>query len=200
MTTNTMNFPNVLYRGFTEINHANDFIDGRFRLGLLDSYQNIENAARADPSEGDGHYVSSDGISEYFKSGNPTYLLCCSDGNVELAFLRQKMGPFIVRINQPEQLTSLINDFLKKKGINAFKGVQGAPVQYNKGQIVHEELDPEKKQLLSIIQKPSGFADEHEYRLYAMTNIEGARDQLEQFLSVDLEQKLPFVELLPCEE
>lgn len=200
MTTNTMNFPSVLYRGFTEINHANDFIDGRFRLGLLDSYQNIENAARADPSEGDGHYVSSDGISEYFKSGNPTYLLCCSDGNVELAFLRQKMGPFIVRINQPEQLTSLINDFLKKKGIKAFGDVLGAPVQYNKGQIVDEELDSAEKQLLSIIQKPSGFADEHEYRLYAITNIEGARDQLEQFLSVDLEQKLPFVELLPCEE
>lgn len=183
------------------MSYALDFArSGRFRLGRLDAYQHIEDIARADNSEGMGHYVSPDGTSMHFEFGNPTYLLCCSGSDVDLAFLRRKMGPFIVRITQPTQLVSLIDDFLKEKRIKTFGGVKGAPVQYNKGQIVHDELDAAKRAFLSLAQKHPCFAEEREYRLYAVINIECPIDLLAPFLSVDLECRLPFVELLPCEE
>lgn len=104
-----MTFPHVLYRGFTQLSYALDFIQsGRFRLGRLDVYQDIEDISRSDNSEGMGHFVSPDGASMHFELGNPTYLFCCSVGDVDIAFLRRRMGPFIVRITQPNQLTLLI--------------------------------------------------------------------------------------------
>lgn len=196
-----MNLPHVLYRGFTQLNYALDFVQsGRFRLGRLDAYQHIEDIARSDNSEGMGHFVSQDGTSMHFELGNPTYLLCCSGGDVDIAFLRRKMGPFVVRITQPTQLISLIDDFLKKKRIKTFGGVKGALVRYNKGQIVRDELNAAERAFLSLSQKPPCFAKEHEYRLYTIINIECPIELLTPFLLIDLECELPFVELLPCEK
>lgn len=196
-----MNLPHVLYRGFTELNYALDFVKfGRFRLGRLDAYQHIEDTARSDNSEGMGHFVSPDGTSMHFELSNPTYLLCCSGVDVDIAFLRRKMGPFVVRITQPTKLISLIDDFLKEKRIKTFGGVKGALVRYNKGQIVCDELNAADRALLSLSQKPPCFAEEHEYRLYTIINIECPIELLTPFLLIDLERELPFVELIPCEK
>ena len=196
-----MTFQHVLYRGFTQLSYALDFIQsGRFRLGRLDVYQDIEDISRSDNSEGMGHFVSPDGASMHFELGNPTYLFCCSVGDVDIAFLRRRMGPFIVRITQPNQLTLLIDDFLKEKQIKTFGGIKGTQVQYNKGQIVRDELNAANRAFLSLSQKHQCFAEEHEYRFYAIINIECPIELLTRFLLIDLECRLPFVELLPCEK
>ena len=58
------------------MSYALDFVrSGRFRLGRLDAYQHIEDNARADNSEGMGHYVSPDGISMHFEFGKRWLLL-----------------------------------------------------------------------------------------------------------------------------
>jgi hypothetical protein len=48
--------PSILYRAFTTIDYARDFIEqGLFRMGSPGRYKNIEDQKRRDITEGTGH-------------------------------------------------------------------------------------------------------------------------------------------------
>jgi hypothetical protein len=192
-----MTCPTLLYRAFTDLCHARQFADaGRFRIGRLDCYQNIENAARMDAAEGHGYYIDKNGISENFELGNVIYVLCCSAENVDLAFLRRKMGSFLAQINDPKQLACDIAAYLKAQKVKLLGEVRYRAVEYSKGETVTAELDEMKRAELSIAQKHSCFSEEKEQRLCAIVNVHCPKPLLASYLEIDLGRRLPYVEIL----
>lgn len=192
-----MPFPKLLYRAFTDLCHAQQFVDeGRFRIGRLDKYRTVENAARVDSSEGLGHYVDADGISEHFEFGNAIYILCCSSENVDLAVLRRKMGPFVIQINDPEQLARDIAAFLHENNVKLFGEIQCRMVSYTKGKLNIDKLDAMERAELSIVQKPPFFAEDCEQRLYAIINTHCPAPLMTTDIEINLERSLPYVEIL----
>lgn len=190
-----------LYRAFTDFRYAREFVSaGRFRLGRLDRYREIENAARVDAAEGYGHYVDQAGIHEHFRRGEPIYLLCCSGKDVDLTFLRRKMGPAIVRINDPQQLATDITDYLERMNIKLFGKVLCRKVDYTKGTVIESELDPMQRAELSTAQKHPCFREEREQRLYAVINVACPTSILAPHVDIDLGHSLSYVEVLPCEK
>lgn len=192
-----MSYPNLLYRAFTDLCYARQFADaGRFRIGRLDWYRNIENAARGDAEEGLGHYIDTDGISEYFKLGNPIYILSCSTEDVDLVFLKRKMGPFIIRINDPLQLAYDIAAYLKEQEIKFFGEVRYRAVGYTKGAVINTAHNAMERAELSIAQKHPHFSEEKEQRLYAIVNTHCPTPLLTSHLEINLGRRLPYVEIL----
>jgi len=192
-----MTCPTLLYRAFTDQCYATQFADaGRFRLGRLDSYRNNENKERMDAAEGYGHYIDENGVSEYFELRNVIYVLCCSAANVDLTFLRRKMGPFIVKINDPKQLACDIATYLKAQKIKLFGDVGYRAVEYSKSQLVNAELDEMKRAELSIAQKHPCFSEQKEQRLYAIVDVNCPRPLLASHLEMNLGRRLPYVEIL----
>lgn len=192
-----MSYPQILYRAFTDLCYAQQFADaGRFRIGRLDSYRNIENNARADAEEGLGRYIDKDGISEYFELGNPIYILSCSAETVDLTFLRRKMGPFIARINDPKQLAHDITLYLQEQEIKVFGEIRYRAVNYTKGAIINAELDAMERAELSIVQKHSCFSEEREQRLFAIINAHCPASLLASHVEINLGRPLPYVEVL----
>ncbi len=192
-----MSYSGVLYRAFDDIRFAQQFAEsGRFRLGRLDYYCDIESAERADASEGQGHYIDGEGASIRFYLGNPIYILSCSSEDVDLAFRRKRMGSFVVRINDPKRLMGDLDDFLKDQQIKLFGGVRGNPVSYNKGQVVGNDLDAMERAELSVRQKPPSFAEEKEFRIYTITDIRCPKLFLARHIEIDLARALSYVEIL----
>ena len=69
-------FPDILYRAYKKTEYAKSFVfEGRFRLGKLQIYRDIEDRNRADCTEGKGYYQDKDGIHEHFELGGDIYLL-----------------------------------------------------------------------------------------------------------------------------
>lgn len=187
----------LLYRAFTDRCYAREFSDaGSFRIGRLDRYREIENAARVDATEGLGHYVDGEGTNEHFELGNPIYILCCSAADVDLAFLKRKMGSFIVKINDPERLATDITTYLKQQNIMLFGDVRCRSVDYTKGTTVDAELDEMRRAELSITQKHPRFSDEKEDRLYAVMNANCPKQLLASHIDINLGRRLPYVEVL----
>lgn len=192
-----MTYPTLLYRAFTDLCYARLFADaGRFRLGRLDSYRDNENKERKDPAEGYGYYIDKNGVAENFELRNVIYVLCCSAENVDLAFLRRKMGPFITKINDPKQLACDIAAYLKAQKIKLFADVGYRAVEYSRGEVVNAELDEMKRAELSIAQKHPCFSEQKEQRLYAIVNINRPRPLLASHIEIDLGRRLPYVEVL----
>ena len=195
-----------------------DLVDnGKFRLGLIDHYTEIEDENRIDQSEGESNsYVKSKiahvtmnkenmEISKVeYKPGylnfvasqlNPLYLLCTSGEDVDLNYLR-KMGSFIVRINDP---VALLNDIENAKPINSKMEKIGKcvieKVLYTKGQI--ESFDPDSKEAVyrSFIQKPSSYEKECEYR-FIVTTRPLLNETPDKFLFYDFNRKLDYLNIL----
>lgn len=163
-------FPHVLYRAFETHEYADAFTNGKFRMGALSTYKQIENSNRCDSSEGDGHYTDGNGVNTRFQLGNDVYVLSCSKANVNLKFLRKKFGRYVVRINEGRRLASDIRSYMEQRGIYNFGGVKGINVSYTKGAVVTEDLDPMDRAILSISQKHRCFSEEFEYRFYTILN------------------------------
>lgn len=153
---------------------------------------------RVDATEGLGHYVDKDGINVHFQVGLPIYLLCCSGKNIDLTFLRRKMGPAVVRIKDPKQLASDITGYLTEIKIKLFGDVQCHAVQYTKNTIIEEELDSSRRADLSVVQKHSCFAQEQEQRLHAEINVACSTHILASYIEIDLSRPLPYAELVSC--
>ncbi len=119
-------FPHVLYRAFETHEYADAFTKfGKFRVGALRTYKQIENSKRRDSTEGDGHYIDGKGVNAHFQLGNDVYVLSCSKANVDLKFLRKKFGRYVVRINEPRELASDMQSYMEQRGICTFSGVKG---------------------------------------------------------------------------
>lgn len=167
-----MSCPKPLYRAFKSATYAENFISrGDLRLGLLQTYQIIEDKCRADTSEGLGHYVDAEGTGEHFQSGNVTYILCLSGPDVDLSYIAGKFGSIIVRVGDPCQLTKEIQAALENLGFKLFGGVRCAQVEYSKGLSKHKDLDASDRWKLAVLQKPPSFSCEREVRIVAVLNI-----------------------------
>jgi hypothetical protein len=189
-----------LYRAFTSFDYAHDFLNGRFRLGLLKHYQDIEDAGRVDSSEGEGHYIDANGVHEYFESGNSTYVLCCANEDVDLKLLRRKMGAAIVRISNVADLKKDISEHLLQNKIPLIKKeVMARKVEYTKGKAIKDQLDSLARWELSAIQKSANYSDEKEVRLIATINMPVPELLLSKYLNIDLNRRLPYVQLVDCD-
>lgn len=173
-----------LFRAFENKCHAVDFASGRFRMGVLGRYRDIEDVSRQDTQEGYGHYIDRCKTHWHFQLGNPIYVLFLSGPEVDLAFLQERMGPFAVRINDPLAFAREIERHFASSGIATFNGVHGGSVTYTKGQAIGDELDSGDRARLSITQKPNAYSHECEYRLYTILN-QRPRAQVDGFLYVD---------------
>ena len=117
--TQTNDIPRNLLRFFRLEEHARSFLEANLRFGLLDKYRTIEGSL-GDPTEGRvsfewnvkapeilfdrktgkaiGQGQSGKNIHYGGSSLNPYYILCTAHPEVCIPDLKQKFGPFVVRI------------------------------------------------------------------------------------------------------
>jgi len=139
-------YPDVILRGFTKRAYAEDFVEhGRFRMGNLRSYTQIEDENRKDPLEGQGHFrhhgmvtsvdfsrdsdetmtLSHPGyVHNHVELLNPKFIFSCSLPSIDMDFLRQRFGPWIVKIKQPRQFADDICAFLETLPYRFGEGVK----------------------------------------------------------------------------
>lgn len=178
-------YPKFVYRAFKEKSFAEDFsLRGRFRMGNLRVYASLEDA-RGDPSEGQGHFQrfgtvttvdftprsDETAVAErpgYVDTGmellNPKFVLSCSLPGVDLRYLQERFGPWLVRINEPRRLAREISDYLGTLSNRFAGGVEGCFVHYNKAGRVRAGLTDAASIRFSYSQKPVSFNQEREFR------------------------------------
>ncbi len=182
-------FPEFCYKAFKCEEHAKQFIDsGIFRLNCLGYCRNIEDESRRDETEGSGctrepgivtYYgytqnlkekpaiVQKPGYQEHqIKQLNTVYCFCTCLPNVNLSYMSEKYGEYIVKINKPRKLAEDINDYLVSKGQKFL--IEGCKVVYNKGQKLDRELTDNERLDLSYKQKPESFGPDCEFRIVAI--------------------------------
>lgn len=184
-----------LFRAFTKEQYANDFVRGKFRFGELGRYRRIEDPSRQDGSEGYGHYVDSQNHQWHTELGGAIYILPFSGPDVDQRFLRETMGAFIVRLDDPEGFCRDIERHMESRGIRSFNGVHGRPVEYTKGHTILREMDPGQRAVQSVTQKPDTFRQQCEYRLYMILN-QHPRCPVAEFLNIDLGGVVPSATIL----
>lgn len=184
-----------LFRAFTKERYADDFLQGKFRLGALNRYRRIEDPSRQDIQEGYGHYVDGADHEWHFEFAGPIYVLCLSNPNIDFEYLRSRMGHFVVRLNNPETFVRTVEGHLCSGGIRSFNGLHGKAVNYNKGHIIDQEVDPSDRALLSVAQKPDTYRRECEYRLFTILN-QHPRTPYAEFLEIDLGNPIQSAELV----
>ena len=182
----TGNFPKFVIKAFDNEDYVKDFLEsGIFIVRELRRYKNIENAARRDATEGDAHfqypdqitsihmYPSSDTTTTSVKPGmmkvqaslgNPILVYCTSLPDIEHEYLKEKFGKYLVKIEDPIQLAVDMHRGVINAGYSPIGPVRGGSVKYTKGLPVAKDLGPGEGSLLSYIQKPKKFCDEHEFR------------------------------------
>ncbi|MCK4911629.1 MAG: hypothetical protein KAR83_08290, partial [Thermodesulfovibrionales bacterium] len=206
--------PKILYKSYKKEKYANDFISrGKFRLGRIDFYKNIEDNARCDKSEGESSsFVSGDvpyvaindklvETHQGFKKGyfhlsgthlNPQYLFCTSGPQVDLDWLRENMGEYIVVINNPVmflehiRLNSPITPKIKLSGIPFID-----EVVYNKGEVVEINSDSMEAVRLTWKQKPVSYCKECEWRVVVTTEMVDTPDK---YIEYDFKKRIEYAE------
>lgn len=207
--------PSILYRAFSSIEYARDFIEqGVFRMGSPDYYKKIEDEKRRDLTEGTGHIKASGyvigltindqgkikkvntkpGIMDHrAEQLNCKYLLCCSGPEVGIDYLRDKFGACIVTINDPVRLAGDITNWLHINEIPIIGKPDWVKVRYDKGLIVEEQFNGYQLSELSFSQKDPGFSMEHEYRLVVMMpSVSACNDHIR----IEIKRRLNYVEYL----
>ena len=215
-------YPPQLLRFFKERAHAEQFMAGSVRFGLLDYYKEVEDEARKDAAEGAGSFTApaesvttikvdknGDTISvdeapgdvhHQVDFGNPTYIVSCSDPRkAAVEKLREKFGPHVVRITDPVRLGQDITDKIAEyDNTHPLAGsvVECAEVTYDKGQRRKVEQDKWEVLRTAYAQKPAEFSEEYEYRLVVFRRHLVNRDKSERNAVVELDGPLDYVELL----
>lgn len=176
-----------LYRFFKKKNYRDEFLTGAIRFGKLQVYKSIEDEKRRDIDEGEARgkyktdklaYLTVDkntgkvihkGVTQGDMSISGTsldhnFILCLSDENVDLKLIADKLGRFVVVINDVDKMLDLLN---KKCRIPWKVGrIVLMQVKYDKDKYI--EMDKESQHLpfeYFVAQKPETFADEHEQRI-----------------------------------
>ena len=210
-------FPSHLYRSFDKEEYAREFVEqGRFRIGLLEKYKQIEsNGSRSDPDEGisclqlEGNVSkvtlnSAGGVKSVSKEPgyvdsemtliNLKYILCCSGPDVDMNHLKEKYGEYIIRLNNPCSLAQEIASYFRDNSIPIIGKPKWAKVRYDKGSISKEQLTNEEHVRLSYSQKAPKFANDKEYRLVVIMSGVSSRGN---HITVDLGKKLDYIRVHP---
>lgn len=198
-------YPHCVYRAFDKKDDAEKFInEGRFVLGNLKKYKNIEDSSRKDETEGEAVFQRP-GIdtSTHCELVNPRFILCTSLPDVDLAHMVEKFGKYIVKIDNPKQLARDITSYLETLPLKFAGGIKGHRVKYNKGHKFDKEIDGVKMVTLSCSQKPDRFEKDCEFRFVAI--VKGSpSDHLfdlydEEILEINLNKKLTYAKLINYE-
>lgn len=177
-------FPETLFRSFSRKEHADAFLSGEILVRRNSYYRTVECKSRQDGDEGEGYYlkrglamtalVSPQAevetewrrehrlIKRHVSFGNAVFLLCCSNADVSLDFLRKKFGAYLVRLDDPRALACEIDTALKKRGLSF--SVNGQNVSYSRGDEFPESRDDKTLVDLAFTQKSAAFAEEREFR------------------------------------
>jgi hypothetical protein len=226
-------FPKFCYKAFACEEHAKQFIDsGIFRLNCRYHCRDMEDESRRDPTEGSGRtkepgiitvgWVSPNpaektiwskewGYQEHhIDFGNATFLFCASLPEVNLDYMRERFGRYIVKINDPRRLAEDINDYFFSKG-QRFQ-IEGWNVVYNKGQKLDRKLTDNERLDLPYKQKPESFIHDCEFRIVAIKfgepckqeckYLDGQFEQVEpecKFIEVNLGKQLNYLNLVNLE-
>jgi len=220
-------FPEFCYKTFTCEEHAKHFIDkGVFRMGCIYSYTEIEDESRRDPTDGTGHTLEPGLVTEGWVSpnpeektiwtkeqgyrechigqgGNPKFCFCTSSPDVDINYIKNHFGSYIIKIEEPRKLAEEINDYFFNQNQKFL--IQGCSVVYNKGEKLDGELEENERLDLAHKQKPKSFVDEREFRIVAMKYdvcdseckfLDGEADLGCKFIEVNLGRKLSYLSLV----
>jgi len=213
-------FPSThIFKAFSKIGHAEEFIEkGLFRMGSLKSYRETEDSRRRDKTEGFSHTREPGQVIQvYFDRncldnfkvteesgyidihsalGNPVYILSTSLPEVNINYLKNKFGPFIVQINNPIQLAHDITKHLKNRIEKYAGGVEAAPVSYTKSKQVNTRSDNFRLSTLSYTQKPSCFSPEHEFRFIIINMDKPSKRITHPYLEIDLKTPISHAKII----
>lgn len=215
-------YPPELLRFFGKREHAEQFLAGSVRFGLLDYYKGIEDKARKDAAEGAGSFTApaesvttvtfnADGevvkvseapgdVHHHVDFGNPTYIVSCVDSrSADIGQLKEKFGPYVVRITNPIRLGQDLTNKLSELDVThplAGGVVECAKVDYDKGQRRENEQGQEERLKAAYAQKPAEFSDECECRLVIFRRHPVTRGESESDVVVELDGPLEYADFL----
>jgi hypothetical protein len=181
--------PKKLYRFFEKEDYAQQFINGKIRIGNIEYYKIIEDKnrknARRDEEEGKlSYFIDKPAVFHLIDSqtlktetrisltekkrrhssvGNPLYLLCTHSIRANKKKMSEDFGKYMVEINNPSGLLELLRESWTKHPLN-FKGVvKLEKVRYFKGNLVRKSnYGPPYK--FHYIHKSENYRFQHEYR------------------------------------
>ncbi len=183
------NYPDVVYRAFSEREYAQQFIDGNVRLGNIYYYKKIECAKRRDKTEGESHVVY-EGVNKHgMFATNTIYILCCHKTLLSVA--KCKLGGHVVKINDPQTFAKDITSALEQSQDKYFGGIEGCCVEYSKGMESSASLNGYEIVRLAYCQKPLSFSPEEEFRFVAIR-----KDSIGDFLSIQLNEAMKYCEII----
>jgi len=183
------NYPDMVFRVFTEREHAQQFIDGDIRFGNIHYYKKIECAKRRDNTEGESHIVY-EGVSKHgMFATNSIYILCC---HKSLASVEKcKLGSHVVKIADPKAFAKDITSALEESRDKYFGGIEGCCVEYSKGMVASASLSGYEIVRLAYCQKPLNFSHEDEFRFVAIS-----KDSADDFLSIQLNEPMKYCKII----
>lgn len=211
-------FPEFCYKAYKCEDYAKQFIDrGTFRMGCLLSYTEIEDESRRDPTEGIGltkepgiitvAWVSPNPAEKtiwtkerghqehHIESGNATFCFCACLPDVNLDYMKDKFGQYIVKINDPRKLAEDISEYSISSGQRFL--IEGCKVFYNKGLKLDRKLTDHERLDMPYKQKPQSFSSDCEFRIVAIKFGEPCKEEC-KYLSGEFEQvepKCKFIEV-----
>jgi len=191
--TNTLvplgNYPDVVYRVFTEREHAQQFIDGNIRLGNIYYYKKVEDAKRRDKTEGESHVVH-EGVNKHgMFATNSIYILCCHKTLPSVA--KCNLGSHVVKINNPKMFAKDLTLAMEQSQDKYFGGIEGCCVEYSKGMESSATFSGYEIVRLAYCQKPLNFSPEEEFRFVAIR-----KDSAGDFLSIQLNEPMEYCEII----
>ncbi len=211
-------FPIILYRAFEERQHAEDLVNlGKFRLGLMETYKSIEDRSRQDKREGESSSYIKTNVREVkidretmevidIKSVpgrlhlrgsliEPIYLMCTAAPTVDLTYLREKFGNWIVRINDPGRLLSDLCNAMPTNPNVEIGECSLEAVSYTKDEDVGSDPESFEAVRLNWTQKPRDSCRDCEYRYVVKTRRVVGRDP-DPYLFYDFNAPIRYTEIL----
>jgi hypothetical protein len=197
--------PSKVFKAYDNPDYASALVnDGQIRLGIQQSYQNIEDENRVDGSEGEGKLIiRSENITtlhinpetnklvketsapgDIHRSStylNPCYIFSVSGPNVNQSYHQKQFGDNRVEIFDTSAFHSEIEKSLKTYPLEDGRTVADliiCEVRYDKGEI--GDYPSENAIPLSVLQKPPSFKADCEWRVVVVLSspLEGPPDAL----------------------
>jgi hypothetical protein len=170
--------PHLLLRFFKEEDHANQFLSGSIRAGLLEYYRGVEDA-RKDVTEGQSsvYFPGKDvPVRASSTSLHRYYIVCTTHPEVDVNYVAAKYGHFMVRIHQPLVLLERIKVAWQAHSLAENDGAFVAGVEYTKDEM--READPyySPPPHLVYLQKRRIDEMDREYRYLLQTKVDAKRN------------------------
>ena len=198
-------YPATLVRFFSSQEYAEAFLAGSVRFVLLDQYieTNEAESVLSVHLDAEGNQVGQSeapGDMNYQVVGaTPTYIVSFTDPEgADIRRLKEKFGPYVVRITDPVRLGQALTDALQRLGgdhpLNG-RIVEAARVTYDEGGRRDAEPDIEETFKASYSQKKPRYAEENEVRLVTFVTKPVSRADAERTITIEI-GPLNYAELL----